>query len=253
MRRETQNVLLVLLGGALLKLALTGAYLRYVKPSLLPWLVVAGVVMVLLAAFAIAHDIRRAGRDANAIGDAAGEPECAGHEHGSRSPWMLLLPVFAVFLVAPPALGSDSVRRAGDVVSTPERSGSGAMFEELPQDGIPLLSVSEFVTRAVWGDDGVIEERPVRLQGFVVPPETPGAPVRLARMRISCCAADASPVRVDLAGRAAARIAELPADTWIEAVGTLRAGTATEANGQVPTFELVRARTIPVPSKQYEY
>ena len=42
MRRETQNVLLVLLGGALLKIALTGTYLRYVKPSLFPWLVLAG-------------------------------------------------------------------------------------------------------------------------------------------------------------------------------------------------------------------
>ena len=49
MRRETQNILLVLLGGALLKLALTGTYLRYVKESLQPWLVVTGGVMVVLA------------------------------------------------------------------------------------------------------------------------------------------------------------------------------------------------------------
>ena len=60
MRRETQNILLVLLGGALLKLALTGTYLRYVKESLQPWLVVTGGVMVVLALVSIARDIRDA-------------------------------------------------------------------------------------------------------------------------------------------------------------------------------------------------
>jgi len=32
-RRDTQNVLLVLLGGALVKIAATDLYLRYVKPA----------------------------------------------------------------------------------------------------------------------------------------------------------------------------------------------------------------------------
>jgi len=47
-RRETANVLLVLLGGALLKIAWNDTYLRYVKPSLLPFLVATGVVIVAL-------------------------------------------------------------------------------------------------------------------------------------------------------------------------------------------------------------
>ena len=42
MRRETANVLLVLLGGALLKIAWNDTYLRYVKPSLLPFLGILG-------------------------------------------------------------------------------------------------------------------------------------------------------------------------------------------------------------------
>ena len=108
MRRETQNILLVLLGGALLKLALTGTYLRYVKESLQPWLVVTGGVMVVLALVSIVRDIR--GGQAHAEEHAE---EHSGHEHGtSRSPWMLLLPVFAVFLISPPALGADTVNRS---------------------------------------------------------------------------------------------------------------------------------------------
>ncbi|WP_190817773.1 TIGR03943 family putative permease subunit [Saccharopolyspora pogona] len=232
MRRETQNLLLFLLGGALLKIALGGSYLRYVKPALFPWLVVAGVVMVALSAFAIVRDIR------------GGGPE--RHEHNSRSPWMLLLPVFAIFLIAPPALGSDSVTRDRMVApAAPKES----LFPNLPPEQAPLLSMSEFVTRVIWDDSGALNGRAVRLQGFVVHP-TPGT-TQLARMRISCCAADAAPVKVDLA--AAAQAAELPADTWIEVTGKLRPGTATEANDYVPTLETVLIRPIPTPQDTYEY
>ena len=45
MRRDTQAVLLLLVGGTLLKVAITGTYVRYVKPAHLPLLVIAGVVL----------------------------------------------------------------------------------------------------------------------------------------------------------------------------------------------------------------
>lgn len=250
MRRETQNLLLLLLGGALLKIAFTGTYLRYVKPSLLPWLVIAGVVMVLLAGFAIVRDIRTARSREHT---ASGEAHPADCEHQSRSPWMLVLPVLAIFLVAPPALGADSVNRAGDGASVPEPpKRDDSLFPKLPSGHAPLLEVSEFVTRVLWDESGALKGRPIRLQGFVVHPE-PGAAVQLAKMRISCCAADATPVKVDLAGAAAQRAAEQPADTWIEVTGTVRPGTATEANGQVPTLDVTAVRPIPAPSSPYEY
>jgi uncharacterized repeat protein (TIGR03943 family) len=245
MRRETQNLLLLLLGGALLKIAFSGTYLRYVKPTLFPWLVTAGAVMVLLAVFAI-------GRDIHLARSADGEPD--HHEHTSRSPWMLLLPVFAIFLIAPPALGSDSVDRAGARAAVPQRP-KESLFGQLPPGDAPLLRVSEFVTRVVWDESGSLNGRVVRLQGFVVHPD-PSAPqsrAQLARMRISCCAADASPAKVDLAGSAAEQAAQLPADTWIEVTGTLRPGTATEANGRVPTFDITAVKTIPAPPDPYEY
>lgn len=229
MRRETQNILLLLFGGALLKIALTGTYLRYVKPSLLPWLVAAGVVMVVLAALAIARDVR---------GD-----RVAG-EHGTRSPWLLALPVFAIFLVAPPALGSDSVAR--DSITAPAEPAE-SRFPPLPP-GEPLLPVSEFVTRAVWDSTGELNGRTVHLRGFIVHPQ-PGV-TRLARMRISCCAADASPVVVDLEHP---RVADLPEDAWLEVTGELRPGSATDENDYVPTFAPTELRPIEAPKDQYEY
>ncbi|GAA0532291.1 TIGR03943 family protein [Saccharopolyspora subtropica] len=236
MRRETQNLLLLLLGGALLKIALGGTYLRYVKPSLLPWLVLSGVVMIGLGAFAILRDVR--------AGGAADH-----HEHASRSPWLLLLPVCAIFLVAPPALGSDSVTR--DRVAAPPPPPTESLFPELPAEQAPLLSMSEFVTRVIWDDSGALNGRTVRLQGFVVHP-APNA-TQLARMRINCCAADAAPVKVDLAGPAAGQVTGLPADTWIEVTGTLRPGSATDANGRVPTVDITTVRPIPTPQDTYEY
>ena len=111
--------------------------------------------------------------------------------------------------------------------------------------------MSEFVTRVVWDDSGVLDGRTVRLQGFVVHP-APGA-TQVARMRISCCAADATPVAVDVAGPAAGRLAELPADTWVEITGVPRRGTATDANGHVPTLDTTAVRRVPAPRDTYEY
>ncbi|GAB2687822.1 TIGR03943 family protein [Saccharopolyspora gloriosae] len=259
MRRETQNLLLVLLGGALLKIAFTGTYLRYVKPALFPWLVGAGSVMVLLAAVAIVRDIRVAREQARAEDPFAPPPSTGhaehehGHEHRTRSPWMLLLPVFAIFLIAPPALGADSIGRGGQQAAAPERPGDDALFDALPPGPAPLLTVSEFITRVVWDGSGSLDRRAIRLRGFVVHPEDDPARTQLARMRISCCAADAAPVLIDLAGPAAGALTATPPDTWIEVTGTLRAGTATPANGQVPTFDITAVHGIPAPDDPYEY
>ncbi|MFR9729410.1 TIGR03943 family putative permease subunit [Saccharopolyspora sp. MS10] len=260
MRGETQNLLLVLLGGALLKLALTGTYLRYVKPGLFPWLVGAGAVVVALGAVAIVRDVLEARARARAAVDpfAPPVPERSGpgqegteHEHRSRSPWLLLLPVFAVFLVAPPALGADSIGR-GQHAAAPERPGA-EFFDALPPGPAPRLTVSEFITRVVWDGSGALERRAVRLQGFVVHPDDDPGRSQLARLRISCCAADAAPVLIDLAGAPAEALTEVEPDTWIEVTGTLRPGTATEANGHVPTFDLTEVHEIPAPEDPYEY
>ncbi|MEU0465235.1 DUF1980 domain-containing protein [Amycolatopsis sp. NPDC006131] len=112
MRRETQNILLLLLGGALLKIGLDGSYLRYVRSAHQPWLLGAGAVILVLAAVAIGRDIANARAEAAVTHD--------GHTHGpTRSTWMLVLPVLAIFLIAPPALGSDAVDRSGR--TTPAR------------------------------------------------------------------------------------------------------------------------------------
>ena len=155
MRRETQNILLVLLGGALLKISFSGLYLRYVQKSLLPLLIAAGVD----------HD--RPG----AVRDHPRRPARQGrrdddheHHHSSRSTWLLLLPVLAVFLISPPALGGDVVESAADTNQT-QRSRN--LLGELPAGDVIPLSMTEFVTRTAWDESGTLDGRRVRLTGFL--------------------------------------------------------------------------------------
>lgn len=245
MRRETQNILLVLLGGALTKIALNGDYLRYVKPSQQVWVIAGGVVMVLLGAVAIARDVlaARAHREPAGVGDAHGH----GHGHQVRSAWLLLVPVLTVFLVAPPALGSDSVVRTEARAPQVASAADSVAFPPLPAGAVVPLALNEFVTRAGWDSSGTLNGRTVRLTGFVV--HNAGSTL-LARLVIACCAADAFPVTVHLTGGQADSFAS---DVWLEVTGQVVPGTATRANGYTADFTVATVETVPAPKDPYEY
>jgi len=230
-RRETQNVLLVLLGGALLKIAWNGSYLRYVKPSLLPFLVSAGVVILALGLISIVRDVRAARDHA---------------DHADHSSWLLLLPVLAIFLVAPPALGADTVSRSTQAIA-PQRSAID--FPPLPAGPAPALRMSDFVTRAVWDDAGSLNGRQVRLLGFVVHGDQDAT--YLGRLVIACCAADATPLKVRLEGRAG--LASLPQDGWFEVRGQLVPGSAKSGSRYTPTLTVSDLHPVPAPAEPYEF
>ena len=291
MRRETQNVLLVLVGGALLKIALTGTYLLYVKPSHQYWLIAGGIVMLLLAAVSITRDLvsaartprdqplpahtgqdhaehaqpghthadhahahaehgqpghGQAGRDHAGHG-LADDDHAGEHQHSARSAWLLLLPVLAIFLIAPPALGADSVKRAdsGAAVARSATTDS-ALYPDLPPGDVLPLGMADFASRAAFDRSRALEGRTVRLTGFIV---HDGDDVYLARLSIACCAADAFPVRVRLDGRS---VDNLPNDTWIDAVGKLAPGSATKENNYIPTLSLLGVTPVPQPENPYE-
>jgi uncharacterized repeat protein (TIGR03943 family) len=231
-RRETQNILLVLLGGALLKISFSGLYLRYVQKSLLPLLIAAGVTMIGLALFAIIRDIRR--------GKAADD----GHEHShsSRSTWLMLLPVLAVFLISPPALGGDVVNSAADTNQT-QRSRN--LLGNLPSGDVIPLSMTEFVTRTAWDESGTLDGRRVKLTGFLL--RADGA-TYVARLAISCCAADARPLKVRVTGDVPA----LPDEQWVEVTGQVVPKSANEKNSWVPSFTVESFTAVAEPVEPYE-
>jgi uncharacterized repeat protein (TIGR03943 family) len=85
MRRDTQAVLLLLVGATLLKVAIAGTYVRYVKPAHLPLLVITGIVLVVVAGVALWRQLGEAAR-AKAQSAVEDEVEQVGLYGGVRAP-----------------------------------------------------------------------------------------------------------------------------------------------------------------------
>lgn len=247
MNRQAQAVVLLLLGGAVLKASLTDLYLRYVKEGLRPFLIAAGLVMIIAAVMTLWYDLRRPAGTAPDQHD-HDDPEHAHHGHAHREPrvaWLLILPVLGLLLVAPPALGSYAAGQAGTALGSQQASD----FPPLPEGDPAKISVLDYASRAVFDKGLSLGSRRVQLTGFVL--AGPGGEQYLARMILSCCAADARPIKIGLAGNAPAGLAD---DTWIEVVGTYTERTVSDTvNGEtIPFLTVAEWREVPPPKRQYE-
>lgn len=237
MNRQAQAVVLLLVGGAVLRASLTDLYLRYVKQGLRPFLIVAGVLLVAAAVATLWYELRGGRAD-----DGHTEHGHA-HAHGPWVGWLLVLPVFALLLVAPPALGSYAASRTGTALT--QVSG----FPPLPPGDPARITVLDYASRAVFDAGRSLRDRKVLLTGFVVK----GADGRayLARMVLSCCAADARPVKVGLAGDVPT---DLAPDTWLAVTGRYtRRSVKDDINGEtIPYLDVVDLARVAAPAEQYE-
>jgi len=250
---EAGSTTVLLVGALLIRLVLTGDYLRYVRGGMGPWLVAAGALLVVLGVTGLVAAVRRRADVPVAVAgagpgdpdghDGDGDGDGDGHGHGSQwVGWLLLAPVLALLLVTPPALGSFGVDRTAPGVRI---SSGGALFRPLAAGAEPVpLTLLEFGERA--GDRSGASFGParVRLTGFVAVPAD-GEGVRLARYQIACCAADAVATVVRVVGLPGATPAR---DTWLTVVGTYR-GTGPDG---VPELTVVDAERIPPPVDPYE-
>ena len=130
-----------------------------------------------------------------------------GHDHASsKAPWLILVPVLVLLLVAPPALGADAVARnassqglAGYDVPWPQRDPAGQqgrrrrghrrlqvqrrqrLGERLaavaPDDALPgagrapirRWAIKDLVLRALYDADNSVQDVPVTVTGFIAP------------------------------------------------------------------------------------
>jgi uncharacterized repeat protein (TIGR03943 family) len=257
MRRTTLNnaalgVILALLGGITARISITGEYRNYVKPGLLPLLLIAAAALLAIGGATLWPEITR--RPAvSATGDHTVTNRYSrghtvrsdGHDH-ARAPgvgWLLLAPVLALVLLAPPPLGADAAANAGSTLSAPTGD-----FPPLP-DGDPVeLTLSDYATRAVFDEGRSLADRQVQLIGFVT--FGPRGEVFLARMIASCCAADARPIKVGLEGEVSPDVA---ADTWLRVVGRYTpTRTTDDVNGAaIPYIDVVTAETTTQPTDPY--
>ena len=87
------------------------------------------------------------------------------HAHNAGVGWLLLAPIAALLLVAPPTLGSYGVERAANV---DVRSGT-AVFDKLERGAGPVpLTLLEYVQRSFEHKGASFNGMPVQLTGFVM-------------------------------------------------------------------------------------
>lgn len=212
----------LLVGAVLLRLTLSGDYERYVRVGMAPWLIAAGVAVLLIGAATLVRALR---------------PH--GHQHGVGVGWLLLAPIAALLLVAPPPLGSFGVARGARV---DVRAGA-PVFARLPRSAAPVpMTLLEFSQRAFDHRGVSFNGNAVRLMGFVA--GTKGDGFEIARYQIACCAADAIPVVVHVVGTAGSAPGR---DGWVTVTGTFR-GT----RGEIPDVVATSVVAVPAPEDPYE-
>jgi uncharacterized repeat protein (TIGR03943 family) len=242
--RRAQSVVMLLFGAAVVKASATDMYLRYVKHSVRPLLVVGGLLLVTAAVMTLGYDLR-----ATAQPTSVDEEEDREHGRAHSEPavaWLLILPVLALLLIAPPALGSYSAGQAGSVLSG---QNAASDYGPLPAGDPVSVSLLDYASRAVFDEGRSLKGRHLELSGFVtLGPQ--GEPM-LARIVISCCAADGRPIKVGMSGNVPTGV---PVGTWIRVVGTYTPKAAKDPiNGAAVPYLLVATwQEIAVPVAQYE-
>ncbi|MEZ0065025.1 putative repeat protein (TIGR03943 family) [Streptacidiphilus sp. MAP12-20] len=224
LNRHRTALLLLLSGAALLRITLASdLFQRYVKQSLRPELVAAGVLLVLLGILSAVRD---------QPGEAHDE-EARGHAGPGRLAWLLAPPALLLLSFAPPSLGAFTVARDGSgQIARP------VTFDPLPPTGTLRLRLSDFDARAVWDTHQSLKGRTVEVEGFVAPGRN--GTWQISRIIVSCCAADARVVAVTVLGPTAP-----PANTWVTVTGTWNPADAT------PTIEAATLARIPSPADPY--
>lgn len=231
MKRETENVVLLIVGIAVAMVTFTGAYTRYVKPGMLPWLAASAAVLIALALVAIVRDIR-----------GGGEHHYSGHTHRNGIVWLLVVPVILLIFVVPPALSAKATPPATVTVS------EARSFPPLPPGPAPTISLPEVLMRVAVGQVGGLDGRRITTTGFTM---HEGDRVYLAKIVIFCCAADAQLARLQLSGPALPVAAGLPDNTWVRVEGIVPPGQRYSGTDSVPRLEVSSVVRIDPPANTY--
>jgi uncharacterized repeat protein (TIGR03943 family) len=221
----------MLVGAVVLRLTFTDTYQRYVRPEMGRWLLIAGIAVIALGLVTLVRALWSA-----TAHDAHGRDD--EHAHGVGVGWLLLAPIAALLLVAPPTLGSYGVDRGARV---DVRSGA-PVFRPLTAGSEPAaMTLLEFGQRAFDHDGASFNGVAVRLTGFVAATRDGGG-FRVARYQIACCAADAAPVVMRVVG-----VRAPPRDRWVTVTGTFQ-----PAGGDVPQLAATSVVQIRPPEDPYE-
>ena len=239
MTRETENVILLLVGMATAIITITGTYTRYVKPSLLPWLGASAILLIALALISIVRDIRRR--------ESIDAPDHDGHNHRASAAWLLVVPIAVLGFIVPPAIAPQAATTSVTEVSSEVQR---RPFPALPDERAPAISLPEVLVRIARDSANTLDDRLITVTGFTFKED---GRTDLARVVIICCAADASLARIRVSGPVAQQIDNYPENTWLRVEAKVPAGQTFSRNSPIAVMEVLSASQIEPPANLYEY
>jgi uncharacterized repeat protein (TIGR03943 family) len=235
MNDDAQAGILFGLGALAVRLGVTDAHLTYIRPAMGPFLALAGVVLLVLGSMVLL----RPGRT----------PVHADHGHGSASgiTWLLVAPIIAIAVVVPHPLGAFAANRSAATHLTLTKADLGPLPKPAAPGEPVDLTLKEFIGRAVYGQGTSLRGAPVRLLGFVAP-DPRGGGFYLTRFIVTCCAADARPIRVAIHGLTPPWPAT---DSWAEVTGTWHPEARDPEDQRPPILDANELQTVTAPASPY--
>ncbi len=233
-KRNVAGLVVVFVGAAIVQLAISNTYLRYVKPGMRWMLLAAGIVLILLAVADVLADTRTK------------EHADDGHNHHGlpRAAWLMLIPVFALLVVDPPALGADAAQRQSPVAAKPVAPKGNSWLADSAQNVGPVpLAVRDYAVWAVWEKESM-KGRDFQLTGFVTPGKNGNWYV--SRIGLTCCVADGTAFMVEARGQAAP-----PKNQWVTVTGEWAEPTK-RADGDVAALTVSEVKNVTAPANPYE-
>ncbi|WP_020387026.1 TIGR03943 family putative permease subunit [Kribbella catacumbae] len=238
MRRNVAGLVVVFVGAAVMQLAISNTYLRYVKPGMRWMLLAAGAILIVLAVADVLADTRKK----------PGEHQADdGHGHGHllpRAAWLLVIPIFALLVVDPPALGADAAQRQSPVAAKPAVPKGNSFLGESTAGAAPVpLAVRDYAVWAVWEKESM-KGRNFQLTGFVTPGKN--GTWYVSRIGLTCCVADGTAFMVEARGQTAP-----PKNQWVTVTGEWAEPTK-RADGDVAALTVTGVQNVTPPANQYE-
>lgn len=202
-RRLLRAAVLTAWAGFFVWLRVTGEVTRYLGPRTY-WVVTFGAVVLVGAALVHFATVRR------------GTPTQPVTLREGLGMVLLVLPVLAVVMVPGPNLGALAASRRN--AATGIASVSTIVPEPDADREVQFLDVHYANQSGSYAEAmGIAEGLEIELTGFVTHPGDLGqGTFALTRFYVSCCAADAIPYSVAIAGEA-----DYPDDTWLKVSGSL--------------------------------
>jgi uncharacterized repeat protein (TIGR03943 family) len=233
-KRNVAGLVIVFVGAAVAQLATSNTYLRYVKPGMRWMLLAAGAILIILAVADVLADTRK-------------KPQADdGHGHHGlpRAAWLLLIPVFALLVVDPPALGADAAQRQSPVAAKPVApKGNSWLFNSAQGDTPVAMAVRDYAVWAVWEKESM-KGHNFQLTGFVTPGKN--GTWYVSRIGITCCVADGTAFMVEARGQVAP-----PKNQWVTVTGEWAEPTK-RADGNVAALTITGVRNVAQPQNPYE-